>query len=187
MMMSCCNANGNQGFYYAWEAIVRGVGDTATVNLLLNRFSPWLDLASHLPFEGRVLLRNKTASRVSVRIPPWVPRRDLQCTVNGRGVSPGWGGRYAQFDGLRGGETLALEFPLRTETRELALSSINAAPLVRLRATFRGSTCLSTAPLDEPVEEPVGCKLFDRPEYQGDQTPRKDVPYHVVATPIRWY
>ena len=29
----CCTANGNQAFYYAWEAAVRGQGESAVVNL----------------------------------------------------------------------------------------------------------------------------------------------------------
>ncbi len=53
--MGCCTANGNQGFYYAWEAVVRGSGGTATINLLFNRFSPWLDLESYLHTKGKPL------------------------------------------------------------------------------------------------------------------------------------
>lgn len=187
MMMSCCNANGNQGFYYAWDAIVRHHDGTATVNLMLNRFSPWIDIASYLPFEGKVVMRNKTARRVSVRIPPWISIGSLRCTVNGQRATPTWCGRYVQFSGLQGREEIVVEFPLETTTRELALSSVNAAALVRLRAEFRGSTCLSTQNLDENAVERTGCRLFDRPEYRGDRAPMKAVPYHVVPNPIRWY
>ena len=31
------------------------------MNLLLNRASPWIDVDSYLPYEGRVQLKNKTA------------------------------------------------------------------------------------------------------------------------------
>jgi hypothetical protein len=186
MMMACCNANGNQGFYYAWEAIVRNVGDAATVNLLLNRFSPWLDVASYLPYEGQVLLRNKTARRINVRIPAWIPRGTLRCQVDGQAATPDWVGRYAQFGGLRGRERLELQFPLQRETRSLFLSSINGADMVELRAEFKGSTCLSTVNVDENWPEPVGCKLFHRPGYRLDQAPMKEVPYRVVEKPIRW-
>ena len=33
----------------------------AQVNLLLNRASPWLDVDSYLPYEGKVVIHNKTA------------------------------------------------------------------------------------------------------------------------------
>ena len=44
------------------------------MNLLLNRASPWLDVDSYLPYEGKMVIRNKTCERVSIRIPSWVDR-----------------------------------------------------------------------------------------------------------------
>ena len=51
----CCTANGAVGLYYAWHGITRfdQSSGTATVNLLLNRAAPWLDVDSWLPYEGR--------------------------------------------------------------------------------------------------------------------------------------
>ena len=43
---SAAPGNGTQGLYYAWEAAVREDGDTAQVNLLLNRASALLDVDS---------------------------------------------------------------------------------------------------------------------------------------------
>ena len=192
--MSCCVANALQSFYYAWEAIVRYVDGCATVNLLLNRFSPWLDIASYLPFEGQVVIGNKTAKTIRVRIPAWVSRRDLRCTVNGRPADPAWLGRYAQFDGLQGDEALVITFPLRTEMVDLALSSVNTAvpetpesKTINIRAEFCGSTCLGTEPLDEGYVAPVGLKMYRRQYYRQDTAPMRQVQYRVVGQPIRWY
>ena len=44
----------------------------AQVNLLLNRASPWLDIDSYLPYAGKVVVKNKTARTISLRIPRWV-------------------------------------------------------------------------------------------------------------------
>ncbi|MFO1094303.1 MAG: hypothetical protein U0992_13505 [Planctomycetaceae bacterium] len=57
----CCTANGAQGYYYAWHGITRFDQGVATVNLFLNRASPWMDIDSHLPYAGKVVLHNKTA------------------------------------------------------------------------------------------------------------------------------
>ena len=38
--------------YYAWDSIVTQSGNEVRVNLHLNRASPWLDVHSHLPYEG---------------------------------------------------------------------------------------------------------------------------------------
>ena len=48
----CCTANATLGLYYAWEGIVRCCAGMATVNLLLNRSSPWLDIDSHCHLSG---------------------------------------------------------------------------------------------------------------------------------------
>ena len=48
-------------FYYAWHGITRFDHGLAQVNLFLNRASPWMDVESYLPFEGKVILRNKQA------------------------------------------------------------------------------------------------------------------------------
>jgi hypothetical protein len=63
--MHCCTGNANQAFYYAWEAAVRGQGESAVVNLWYNRFSPWLDLESYLPYEGKLVLRMNPAGCVA--------------------------------------------------------------------------------------------------------------------------
>jgi hypothetical protein len=193
-MMSCCVGNALQAFYYAWDAIVRHENGRATINLLLNRFSPWLDIASYLPFEGKVVISNKTMKTINVRIPAWISKREMQCTVNGRLIEPAWLGRYAQFDGLQGSEQLVLTFPLQTETVELVLSGVNIATpetdesrSVRIRADFRGSTCLGTEPLDEKFTPPTGLQMYHRDHLRAAAVPMRQVPYRVVEKPIRWY
>ena len=75
-IMHCCTSNATQGLYYAWEGIVREAGDKALVNLFLNRTSRLVDVASSLPHAGQVVIRNKAARRLAVRIPPggWTAR-----------------------------------------------------------------------------------------------------------------
>jgi len=190
--MHCCTANGNQGFYYAWEATVRYQSGTATINLLLNRFSPWLDLESHLPFEGKVVIRNKTARCAQVRIPAWVKRSQLRCRGNQNWVIPSWLGAYAIFRDLPSAAVLEIEFPLERETMTLTLPAMNqrqyrGAPTIS--ATFKGSTCVGLSEAEESVygKEPVWYPLFDRPAYQPDQAPMREVDYHVTERHIRWY
>ncbi len=205
VFMQCCTANGNQGFYYAWEAIVRGswggagggatgggAGDTAAVNLLLNRFSPWLDVASWLPFSGRVEIANRTCRRVSVRIPAWVRRSTLEVSVDGRRIEPAWIGAYVVADGLRPGSKVRLDFPVATETATLALPSINQRPFKgspTVTARFRGSTCIGLEPAPESVNgaDPVLYPLFDRPEFQAAEAPMREVGVRIVERPVAWW
>ena len=54
--------------YYAWESIVRARRERQ-VNLLLNRASPWLDVDSYMPYEGKVVIHNKTAKSLALAYP----------------------------------------------------------------------------------------------------------------------
>ena len=60
---------------------------TAKVNLLLNRATPWLDAESYLPYEGKVVIRNKNAQRIYVRIPTWIDRHGLPSRVDGQAAT----------------------------------------------------------------------------------------------------
>ena len=110
--MLCCTYNGLIGYYHAWEAIVRGAGNVAQVNLLLNRASPWLDVDSYLPYQGKVVIRNKTAKQISVRIPRWVDKVAVQSTVNGKAATPFWLGQYLVFSGVGPADSVSIEFQM---------------------------------------------------------------------------
>ena len=80
----CCSGNNPPALYAAWEAMLRYNDGAAQVNLLLNRVSPWLDMDSYLPYKGKVVIRNKAAKTLFVRIPRWVDKAKVQVEVNGK-------------------------------------------------------------------------------------------------------
>ncbi len=189
--MHCCTANGNQGFYYAWDAVVKGSGNRATVNLLFNRFSPWLDLESYLPFEGKVVIHNKKAQYLQVRIPAWVRSGDLRTFVNETAVEPTWNGRYAGLYDLPLDAEIRFEFPLVKETVTLMIPGMNARQyrgVTKGTYQFKGSTCTGMIE-DESIfgSEYTWVKLYQHPIYTLDKAPMIDVPYHVVEKPVEWY
>ena len=114
----CCTGNGAKGLCYAWKSIVQYNQDgVAKVNLLLNRASPWLDIDSYLPYEGKVVIRNKTANKISVRIPRWVDKSAVTCNVNDEPVPPVWVANYLDINRLRSSDVITIEFPM-VETTE---------------------------------------------------------------------
>jgi hypothetical protein len=111
-LMMCCSYNGLIGMYHAWDSIVRHRDGIAEVNLLLNRASPWLDVESHLPYEGRVVLRNKTARRLAVRIPRWAERTSVKVSRNGKPADAFWIGRRLVLDSVRPRDVMEVSFPM---------------------------------------------------------------------------
>ena len=139
-----------------------------------------------------MVIRAKKARRLSIRIPGWVRRSQLVCQVNGAPVEPDRMGAFIVLDGLPAGAVVTLLFPLERETVTLPLPSMNARQyrgVAQVTATFKGSTCIGLAEPEEEVHgmQPAWVPLFRRPEYQQDYAPMRDVPYHVVERPIRWY
>jgi hypothetical protein len=120
--IACCPGNFPQGMYYAWSSIVTEENGVVSVNLPLNRASEWLDVDSYIPYEGKVVLKNKTAPTVAFRVPDYVNDRFLvTAKVNGAEKAIKWTGSYIYIDGLSNSDVITIEFPLEqwTETRTL--------------------------------------------------------------------
>ena len=124
---------------------MREDGDTAQVTLLMNRAAALLDVDSWLPYEGRVVVHNKGARRIAVRIPRWVDRRSLRADVQGRPVPLNWVGSFLVFDGLKPGNAVDLRFPVPLSTAQYTINANSLAEKV-YTCTFRGSTCVEVEP-----------------------------------------
>ena len=173
----CCTGNGTQGLYYAWESIVRFEDGAAQVNLLLNRASPWLDVDSYLPYEGKVVLRNKAADRVAVRIPSWVNREAVRCSVNEEQTSPLRLGNYLVFGGLNRGDAVTIEFPVVDTTETYSVGD------TKYTCRFRGNTLVEISPRDD---KSTAYPLYLRDHYGADRAPMKTVERYVAPLTIRW-
>jgi hypothetical protein len=194
---SCCLQAGSQGLYYAWEGIVRCTDDVAQVNLLLNRASPWLDLDSSLPYEGKVVIRNKTARKLFLRIPRWVQKPALRCRVSEQATTLTWLGNYLVFEAIHPGDVVTVEFPMveevvaytskgRTRSHDILAAAPGApeeAPAQAGRASSRtrytlhlkGNTLVDIS----PRATGVGYPIYLREHYQSDRAPVKEVTRYV--------
>lgn len=183
-VMQCCTGNGTQGLYYAWEGIVRCDADTAQVNLLLNRASPWLDVDSHLPYEGKVALRIKRAQRVAVRIPFWVNRRKLTSTVNEASREGARIGNYLTFSDLQPGDRIVLEFPVPESRATQTVAAQIPGQEKAYAVSFRGSTVVDVSPHEA---SPTTYPLYLRDHMRGNEAPMKEVTRFVPArTLLAW-
>ena len=180
----CCTSNATQGIYYAWEGIVRERNGAAQINLLLNRASPWLDIDSYLPYEGKVVVHNKSAKRISVRIPSWVSRRAIRCRVGDRDWRTYWTGNYLVVDGLTPGDRVTLDFPIMEETISTPVADDPTWRRVKTYScTFKGNTAIDIAPRDD---SPGKYPIFMRDRYKLGQAPMKKVTRYVYPGNLRW-
>jgi DUF1680 family protein len=168
----CCTGNAALGLYYAWEATVRHRAGMATINLLLNRTSPWLDIDSYLPYEGRVRIHNKTASSIAVRIPGWAAIEQVAVTLDGLAASPLQLGRYLLLPGTKPGQQIELRFAIPVETTEYIVNGR------RHKLTLCGSTVVDVSPR---ADEAGGYPIYMRAHMQHDAASLKRVRRFVAA------
>ena len=194
----CCTGNCTPALYFAWESTVRCKDGAAQVNLLLNRASPWLDLDSYLPYQGKVVIRNKTAKKLSVRIPRWVDTKAVRSRINGRAASPFWAGRYLVFDALKPKDVVTITFPMVETTETYTLKwyqaefwkeSTNpgntwqpAKEPTRYTCRFRGNTLVDISPRDSGL----GYPLYLRDDLNGTKAPIKQVKRYVSPVTLAW-
>ncbi|MBI4551143.1 MAG: glycoside hydrolase family 127 protein [Candidatus Latescibacteria bacterium] len=113
----CCLGNCARALYYGWESILEHCQDTLHLHLLLNRASPWADVNSHLPYQGRVDVRMKARLSLRVRLPVWVGEKEgVTVTVNGTATTHRRSGRYVELDAIPEGQTATLQFPITERT-----------------------------------------------------------------------
>ena len=162
-VMQCCTGNATQGLYYAWEGALREDGDRATVNLLFNRAGRLVDVDSFLPYQGRALIRNHAASRVSIRVPGWAPKRAVRLRMNSTDCTLDWVGQYLLVTGLKPGDIIELTFPVKETVAQYTVNARSKDETV-YTCTFRGSTLVDIGPRDL---RPTSIPLYQRDALKG--------------------
>lgn len=151
----CCTGNGALSIYHVWEAVTRHNAGLTTINLFMDRSSPWVDVKSLLPYEGRVQISVKVKSNLAVRVPGWLDIRCLAVTTDGVPQTPGYAGRYMTLQNALPGQVVELNFPVRES---------NATYHVRGRSyscSFMGSTAVEV--VDESADSSEGhYRLYQR-------------------------
>jgi hypothetical protein len=204
VLMNCCMANGSQALYAAWDSILRYQDSTLRINLLLNKQSPWLNIESHLPHEGRVVLRNKQARKIYIRIPSWVDRQKLALTVQGQALTPRFVRNDLVIDPVSNSAVVTLTFPVAEDVQTFTLDDYgdrgrgeHPVDRYKYRASFRGATAIKVESLegDESKTYDGGSRsvtpvysAYQHREYLAQQSaPLKEIEsYHSTKTIRSW-
>lgn len=181
--MACCTANCSQALYFSWEGIVRNSGDTATINMWLNRRSPWVDVRSYLPYEGKMVINNKGMRTLVIRKPGRTNHDAVKCSINGKSCQPGWSGNHMVFGGLKGNEELTVEIPVSIEQANYTMINLNQPDNSNeeYRCEFKANTVLSTERIKAGMipEEYDWYRLFRREHFRRNRAPMKESPDYV--------
>ena len=173
-LMHCCTANAARAIYYIFEHILNYHNGRIRINLLLNRASPWVDIDSHLPCQGRVDVIVKQPIDLELRIPIWVDQKQMSCRVSDQDVSADITGSYLKVSSLKPGDSVTVTFPM-TERMELLEYQKR-----RYEVTFRGA--------DAVAIDPPGTRgpFYQRQHYRTGKTPTKKVQRFASTENIEW-
>jgi Beta-L-arabinofuranosidase, GH127 len=172
----CCSGNSCRTLYYLWQHILNFQDGSLRVNLLLNRASPWCDVYSYIPYEGRVDLKIKSScEQTLIRIPEWVASgsKEVTCQVNGRPRPLQWQQRHVVLERTRPGDTITIKFPIQEYTRHETIGG------VAYTLQIRGNTVIS---IDPPGQNGP---LYERAYYRDAVRWRK-VDRFVPEQAITW-
>jgi hypothetical protein len=173
-IMHCCTGNGTRAIYYVWKNILSYQEGQLKVNLLLNRASPWVDLDSSIPYEGRVDLKIKQRCELSVRIPEWVKPDQVSARVNGADRSLSWDGRYAVVGKVQPKDVVTLRFPVFERTDKVHIQG-KEYTLIR-----KGNDVVR---IDPPGKY---CPLYQREKYRENKAHTKKVQRFVANRQMDW-
>ena len=177
----CCSPHGNMGIFYAWDGALRYQDGIARINLLLNRASPWMDVDSYLPYEGKVVLKNKKAQEAYVRIPLWVADNTVHCFVNNKEIDAAWSGRYLHFKNLKVDDNLTIEFPMVERIEKWTVGPDPFSPKeIVYTCHFKGNTLIEISP-------PLHPSLFGRRKhFLANKAPMRKVTRFVTPVVLEW-
>lgn len=171
-VMGCCTGNAPQALYFAWDGALRWQGESATVNLLVNRASPVADVDSFLPYQGKVVIRNKTARRLFVRLPSWVDRSQLKVLVGSKQHEPALAGNYLLIDGVVPSDQVLVTFPVPESRATYTAHHRVWRKEKDYTFVFRGSTVVDVEPKETGR---TNIPIFDRKNMRQGEVPMRQV------------
>ena len=146
----------------------------------MNRASPWLDVDSYLPYAGKVVLKNKTAKKLSVRIPRWVDKKAVRCSVNEKVVLAVWLNNYLLFEELGKKDVVTIEFPMVESTEKYTVYGR------QFICRFKGNTLIHIEAKDGPPLADPAYRTYQREHYRQTKAPMKKVTRYVSPVIIAW-
>ncbi len=173
-LMHCCLGNCARAIYYAWERILDRQDGKLRVNLLLNRASPWADVDSYLPYEGRVDVKIKQASELAVRIPEWISPEQVNGAVNDVQCALQWKGRYAELGQVEPGDVAVVTFPLAQRRDTIYVQNAN------YKIERKGSEVIA---IDPPGRY---CPLYQRTHYRANSARWRKATRFLAEKTLRW-
>jgi hypothetical protein len=152
--MHCCTGDASRAICYAWRGSLNYAENKLHVHLLFNRSSPWADVHSYIPYDGRVDVILKQRCNVSFRVSDWVDKSKIMVRVGEKLRSARWTGRYLEVGECAPQSNVSITFPISERTQQ---ESIGARAFT---LTLKGNDVVA---IDPPGKY---CPFYQRQKYR---------------------
>lgn len=179
-IMQCCTGNCARTLYFVWKQMLVFRAGQLRVNLLLNRASPWADVDSYIPYQGRVELKIKQDCELELRLPEWVQPHQAAAMVNQQSRKLDFAGRYAQVGPVQQGDLVTLTFPIAERTVTEIIGKDARYSGERYTLILKGNDVVS---IDPPGQF---CPDYQRSHYRNNEPRRKPLTRFLSAQNLPW-
>ncbi len=131
IISGCCTGNGARAIFHVLENMLELNNGKLSIHLLLNRASPWADVNSYVPYEGRIDVVMKTACDVEIRIPEWVIPEEASCIVNNIPRETVFQGRYVQVGSVDSGNVVSMRFPISERSVQTSIGGVSCTLIIK--------------------------------------------------------
>jgi hypothetical protein len=177
MVEGCCLGSGIRGCFLVWDSVIEKKNDTVYVNMMFSRNSPWLEIISYQPYEGRIGIIIHDAEKIMVRIPSWVKKEEVQININNTSVCVDYENEiYVKLSGLKQNDNIKIQYPLRYA---VIPEVVNRTEYL---AEWKGDTVVSISPKGKLYP------LFEREYMKANTAPiLNEQPYkYQIGGPVFW-
>ena len=153
-MFGCCAPEGMRAIHTAWaHTIERRCGspwgpDGVYVYMRFSHESPWGDVHSFFPDQGRLTVKPTVDDVVYLRPPHWTPRDQVTAFTGTRPVPPRWSGDYVRFD-ARASVEITITYPLVRFHHEVRGLWPDTAPDLSVSFDWLGNMVTGASPAPE--------------------------------------
>ncbi len=161
-VMTCCVGYCTRAFYYVLSRMMDFTGGTLRIHLLLNAVSPWAEIKSYQPYQGKCVIETTVdCDHILVRIPEWISTNspEVICERDGKSCPLAWIGRYVDAGPAEASHEIIIQYPIhvRQIRTEIGRHSYTL--------TLKGNTVVSIDP------KGVRIPLYQREKYLSTEAP----------------
>jgi hypothetical protein len=169
----CCINGGMRGLFLASQNAIQETLEQTRVNLLISAITPSLEVASYLPFEGRIDLYPGNSKHIRVRTPDWLDPKEVRVSgPNGLKTETEASGLYLK--NVMSGVPIILRFEQNNSERQHLVAGRT------YQALWKGDTVLRLLPLGSPYP------IFQRENLNRSNPRPKPKDLSPIAQKVHW-